>query len=57
MALVTSGLMNKQAAGVLGLSEIMVKIHRANVMKKMAARTFAELVRMADLLELRTKKI
>ncbi len=50
MALATSGLMNKQIAAQLGLSEITVKIHRGHVTKKMKARTFAELVRMAQAL-------
>lgn len=50
MALVTQGRLNKQAAGDLGLSEITVKAHRGSVMRKMAARTIADLVRMADLL-------
>jgi FixJ family two-component response regulator len=48
MSLVTSGLMNKQVAGELGLSEITVKLHRANAMKKMGARTLADLVRMSE---------
>ncbi|MFC5069093.1 response regulator transcription factor [Flaviflagellibacter deserti] len=50
MALVTKGLMNKQIAGELGLSEITVKIHRGNVMRKMNARSLADLVRMAEAL-------
>jgi len=50
MALVTAGLMNKQAAGELGLSEITVKIHRGAAMRKMGARTLADLVRMAEAL-------
>jgi FixJ family two-component response regulator len=49
MALVASGLMNKQVAGQLGLSEITVKLHRANLMKKMEVRTLADLVRVAQL--------
>jgi FixJ family two-component response regulator len=48
MALVTRGLLNKQVAGDLGLSEITVKVHRGSAMRKMAARTLADLVRMAD---------
>lgn len=53
MALVTDGLMNKQIAAELGLSEITVKIHRSHVMKKMGARSLADLVRMADSLGIR----
>jgi FixJ family two-component response regulator len=52
MALVTAGKMNKQVAGVLNLSEITVKIHRGQAMRKMGARTLAELVRMASALQL-----
>jgi len=51
MMLVTTGRMNKQVAGDLGLSEITVKIHRAAAMRKMGARTLADLVRMADALK------
>ena len=47
MALVVSGRLNKQAAGDLGISEITVKTHRGNVMRKMNARSFANLVSMA----------
>lgn len=50
MALVTAGKMNKQAAFELGLSEITVKIHRGSAMRKMQARTLADLVRMAEAL-------
>jgi FixJ family two-component response regulator len=53
MGLVTSGLMNKQIAGQLGVSEITVKVHRGSVMRKMNARSLADLVRMADALEVR----
>jgi FixJ family two-component response regulator len=52
MTAVTAGLMNKQVAGNLGLSEITVKIHRANAMKKMGCTTLADFVRMASLLGL-----
>jgi FixJ family two-component response regulator len=51
MMLVTTGKMNKQVAGDLGLSEITVKIHRGSAMRKMGARTLADLVRMADILK------
>nr|WP_207796761.1 response regulator [Sphingomonas oleivorans] len=51
MTLVASGLLNKQAAGELGLSEVTVKLHRASLMKKMRARTIAQLVRMVEALE------
>jgi FixJ family two-component response regulator len=52
MALVTAGLMNKQAAVEAGISETTVKIHRGNAMQKMGAKSFAELVRMADTLQI-----
>lgn len=52
MAYVTKGLMNKQIAGELGLSEITVKIHRGHVMRKMAVRSLADLVRAAEKLGL-----
>ncbi len=48
LGLVTAGLMNKQVAAELEVSEITVKVHRGNVMKKMGARSLADLVRMAD---------
>lgn len=50
MAHVVAGLMNKQVAGLIGLSEITVKIHRGNVMRKMAVRSLADLVRKAEAL-------
>ncbi len=53
MAFVTAGLMNKQIAGEMGLSEITVKIHRGHTMKKMGARSLADLVRMAEILGVR----
>ncbi|MBA1377153.1 response regulator transcription factor [Pseudomonas brassicacearum] len=50
MSLAAKGLMNKQIAGQMNLSEITVKIHRAHAMKKMHAKSFADLVRMAETL-------
>jgi FixJ family two-component response regulator len=57
MAFVTSGLMNKQIAADLGVSEITVKVHRGNVMRKMGAKSLADLVRMADVLGIRREKL
>jgi len=53
MALVTAGLMNKQIAAEIGIAEITVKIHRGHIMRKMAAKSLADLVRMAQALGLR----
>jgi FixJ family two-component response regulator len=50
LTLVISGLMNKQIAHRLQVSEITVKIHRGHMMKKMEARSLADLVRMAEAL-------
>jgi FixJ family two-component response regulator len=51
MMLVTTGKMNKQVAGDLGISEITAKIHRGAAMRKMGARTLADLVRMAEVVK------
>jgi FixJ family two-component response regulator len=56
LALVSSGLMNKQVAAELGLAEITVKIHRGHIMKKMGARSLADLVRKAEMLGIRRNK-
>ena len=53
LRLVVTGLVNKQAAFQLGVSEVTVKIHRSNMMRKMGARSVPELVRMADDLGIR----
>ncbi|MHC2619065.1 FixJ family two-component response regulator [Bradyrhizobium huanghuaihaiense] len=50
LALVASGLMNKQVAAELGLAEITVKIYRGQIMRKMGAKSLADLVRMTDAL-------
>lgn len=57
MGLVVTGLMNKQVAGRMSLSEITVKIHRGNVMRKMEAQSLADLVRMAEQLDIRDASI
>ena len=53
LALVTSGLMNKQVAAQLGLAEITVKIYRGQIMRKMGAKSLADLVRMSEALGIR----
>jgi FixJ family two-component response regulator len=53
MALVTSGLMNKQIAAEIGIAEITVKIHRGHIMRKMTAKSLADLVKMAQVLDIR----
>jgi FixJ family two-component response regulator len=54
VSLVSQGRMNKQVAAVVGISEITVKMHRHNAMKKLGARSLADLVRIADLLDIRS---
>ena len=56
LAFVASGLMNKQIAAELGLAEITVKIHRGHIMKKMGARSLADLVRKAETLGIHRSK-
>jgi FixJ family two-component response regulator len=56
IAFVTVGLMNKQIAAELGVSEVTIKVHRGNVMKKMGAHSLADLVRMADALGIQSAK-
>jgi FixJ family two-component response regulator len=53
LALVVAGLMNKQVAAEIGIAEITVKIHRGHIMKKMGAKSLADLVRMAEVLGIR----
>jgi len=57
LALVVTGLLNKQIAGELGTSEATVKVHRQHVMAKMGAGSLAELVRMADRLGIPTPQL
>lgn len=52
IAFVSAGLMNKQIAGKLAVSEITVKVHRGNAMRKMGAKSLADLMRMAQVLRL-----
>jgi FixJ family two-component response regulator len=56
IAFVTSGLMNKQIAAEIGVTEVTVKVHRGHVMRKMGAKSLADLVRMADALGIRRAK-
>ena len=56
MAMVTAGMLNKQTAAEIGLSEVTVKVHRHNVMKKLDAKSLPELVRIADVLRLGHQK-
>ena len=56
LALVSSGLMNKQIAAELGLAEITVKIHRGHIMKKMAAKSLVDLVKKAETLGIHRTK-
>lgn len=56
MILVAAGFMNKQTAAEIGLAEITVKIHRGRIMKKMGARSLAELVRMSEALGIQSAK-
>ena len=53
VALVSLGRMNKQVAAEIGISEMTVKVHRHRAMKKLGARSLADLVRIADLLDIR----
>jgi FixJ family two-component response regulator len=56
MEFVAAGLMNKQIANEIGVSEVTVKFHRGNLMRKMGAKSIAELVRMAEALGVRRTK-
>jgi FixJ family two-component response regulator len=56
MTLVADGLMNKQIAAKLGITEITVKVHRGHMMRKMKARSLSDLLGMADLLGIRRPK-
>jgi FixJ family two-component response regulator len=56
MALVTGGLMNKQVASKIGIADQTVKIHRGNLMRKMCAKSLADLVLMAETLGIRGRE-
>ena len=56
IGLITAGLMNKQVAGEMGVTEITVKIHRGHIMRKMQAKSLADLVRMAEALGVRRER-
>jgi FixJ family two-component response regulator len=53
VALVVMGRLNKQTAAEIGISEMTVKVHRHNAMQKLGAKSLVDLVRMADMLEIR----
>jgi RNA polymerase sigma factor (sigma-70 family) len=53
LALATAGMMNKLIAAKLGVSEVTVKVHRSNVMRKLRTRSLADLARIADALGIR----
>jgi FixJ family two-component response regulator len=53
LTFVVAGFANKQTAGALGTSEITIGVHRGQIMRKMSARSLAELVRLADKLGIR----
>ena len=55
LSLVTTGMLNKQMAGEMNLSEVTVKVHRHNLMKKMGAKSLPELVKMAEVLRISTQ--
>ena len=51
LSLVTSGMLNKQMAGQMNLSEVTVKVHRHNLMRKLGAKSLPDLVKMAEALQ------
>jgi FixJ family two-component response regulator len=56
MAFITTGLMNKQVATEMGIAEATVKFHRGHIMRKMAARSLADLIKMASSLGIQRRK-